>query len=101
MAKIDPDAPVIPIYLAADIADVTMRRLEEYDYRKIICPKRDPGTKTRMYSKHDINKILFIKYLKKRKGITLIGAKLIFQILEKYPGVKDEFFSDYKGEWFT
>jgi DNA-binding transcriptional MerR regulator len=86
MPKIDPDKPLYPIGVVAEIIGVPQRILRAYEEKKVIKPSRT-DTNRRLYSQNDIQKIEYIHYLTYMKKVNLAGVKVIFSLLDK---LKDE-----------
>ena len=82
MAKIDPDKPLFPIGVVADILDVPHQILRKYEDKEVIKPSRS-NTNRRLYSQNDIQKIEYIHYLTSIKRVNLAGVREIFNLLDK------------------
>jgi DNA-binding transcriptional MerR regulator len=82
MAKIDPDKPLFPIGVVADILDVPHQILRKYEEKEVIKPSRS-NTNRRLYSQNDIQKIEYIHYLTSIKRVNLAGVREIFNLLDK------------------
>lgn len=78
----DPEKPMFPISVVADILKVHQRTLRIYDDENILVPNRSPKNR-RLYSFNDIERGKFIQYLTRELGINLAGIKIIFHLLKQ------------------
>jgi len=79
---LDPEKPMFPISVVADILKVHQRTLRIYDDENILIPSRSPKNR-RLYSFNDIEKGKFIQYLTRELGINLAGIKIIVHLLKQ------------------
>src|SRR3989339_147593 len=79
-SSLDPDKPMFPISVVADILKVHQRTLRIYDDETILVPSRSPKNR-RLYSFNDIERGKFVQYLTRELGINLAGIKIIFHLL--------------------
>lgn len=79
-AGLNPDKPMFPISVVADILQVHQRTLRIYDDEQILIPSRSPKNR-RLYSFNDIERGKFVQYLTRELGINLAGIKIIFHLL--------------------
>ena len=79
-AGLDPEKPMFPISVVADILQVHQRTLRIYDDEIILVPSRSPKNR-RLYSFNDIERGKFVQYLTRELGINLAGIKIIFHLL--------------------
>ena len=79
-AALDPEKPMFPISVVADLLKVHQRTLRIYDDEKLLSPSRSPKNR-RLYSFNDIERGNFIQYLTRELGINLAGIKIIFHLL--------------------
>ncbi|MDD3012457.1 MAG: MerR family transcriptional regulator [Candidatus Gastranaerophilales bacterium] len=77
---LNPEKPMFPISVVADILKVHQRTLRIYDDETILVPNRSPKNR-RLYSFNDIERGKFIQYLTRELGINLAGIKIIFHLL--------------------
>ena len=77
---LDPEKPMFPISVVADILKVHQRTLRIYDDENLLVPSRSPKNR-RLYSFNDIERGKFIQYLTRELGINLAGIKIIFHLL--------------------
>jgi len=77
---LDPDKPMFPISVVADILKVHQRTLRIYDDEKILVPSRSPKNR-RLYSLNEVERGKFVQYLTRELGINLAGIKIIFNLL--------------------
>lgn len=79
---LDPEKPMFPISVVADILKVHQRTLRIYDDENILIPNRSPKNR-RLYSFNDIERGKFIQYLTRELGINLAGIKIIIHLLKQ------------------
>lgn len=79
---LDPEKPMFPISVVADILKVHQRTLRIYDDENILVPQRSPKNR-RLYSFNDIERGKFIQYLTRELGINLAGIKIIVHLLKQ------------------
>ena len=70
----DPTRPVYVISVAAQIVAVHPRTLRIYEDVGLIEPARTP-TNIRLYSDHDLRRILWIRHLTQDRGVNLAGVR--------------------------
>ena len=78
----DPGQPVYVISVAASIVRVHPRTLRIYEDEGLLCPARTP-TNIRLYSEHDIRRVLWIRHLTQNLGVNLAGVRVLFELEEK------------------
>ncbi len=76
----DPEKPMFPISIVADLLQVHQRTLRIYNAEEILVPQRSPKNR-RLYSFNDIERGRFIQYLTRELGINLAGIKVISMLL--------------------
>lgn len=79
-ATLDPEKPMFPISVVAEILKVHQRTLRIYDDENLLVPTRSPKNR-RLYSLNDIERGKFIQYLTRELGINLAGIKIISYLL--------------------
>lgn len=79
---LDPEKPMFPISVVADILKVHQRTLRIYDDENILIPSRSPKNR-RLYSFNDIERGKFVQYLTRELGINLAGIKIIVHLLKQ------------------
>lgn len=79
---LDPEKPMFPISVVAEILKVHQRTLRIYDDENLLVPTRSPKNR-RLYSFNDIERGKFIQYLTRELGINLAGIKIISYLLEQ------------------
>jgi MerR family transcriptional regulator/heat shock protein HspR len=82
MPEIDPNKPLYPIGVVAEILGIPQRILRAYEVKEVIKPSRT-YTNRRLYSQNDIQKIEYIHYLTYIKKVNRAGVKVIFDLLDK------------------
>jgi MerR family transcriptional regulator/heat shock protein HspR len=93
----DPTRPVYVISVAARIVAVHPRTLRIYEDVGLIEPARTP-TNIRLYSDHDLRRILWIRHLTQDRGVNLAGVRILFELEERLGARILEALSD---EWTT
>ncbi len=78
----DPTRPVYVISVAARIVAVHPRTLRIYEEEGLIEPARTP-TNIRLYSDHDLRRILWIRHLTQDRGVNLAGVRILFELEER------------------
>jgi len=74
--RIDPDAPVFVISVAAQLAEMHPQTLRGYDRLGLVVPGRSRG-RGRRYSLRDIARLRHIQHLSQVEGINLEGIRRI------------------------
>jgi len=82
MPHVDKDEPVYMIGVAAKICEVHPQTLRLYERLGLIRPKR-VGSKNRMYSQADIERLQKIQRLTQDMGVNLAGVEIILDLLDK------------------
>ena len=82
--EINPEKPLFPISVVADILDVNPRTLRIYEEKGLIKPSRTDGNR-RLYSLRDITLLEYVHYLVQLKGVNAAGVREILSILETLP----------------
>lgn len=95
-AGLDPEKPMFPISVVADILKVHQRTLRIYDDENILVPSRSPKNR-RLYSFNDIERGKFVQYLTRELGINLVGIKIIFHLLSQQK-ISPSKYIDHIGE---
>jgi MerR family transcriptional regulator/heat shock protein HspR len=70
------------ISVAASIVRVHPRTLRIYEDEGLVCPARTP-TNIRLYSEHDLRRVLWIRHLTQHLGVNLAGVRVLFDLEEK------------------
>lgn len=81
--EIKKDTPLYGISVAAKLVGVHPRTLRLYEEAGLICPARTRGN-TRLYSGEDIERLRYICYLTREKGVNLAGVKLLLEMKRAY-----------------
>ena len=77
--RIDPDAPIFVISVAAQLAEMHPQTLRGYDRLGLVIPGRTRG-RGRRYSLRDIARLRHIQYLSQTEGINLEGIRRIIDL---------------------
>ena len=83
------DEPVYLISVAAKICDMHPQTLRMYERLGLVTPVRI-GSKNRMYSDADVEKLKQIQRLTQDMGVNLAGVDIILDLLEKINKIKLE-----------
>jgi MerR family transcriptional regulator/heat shock protein HspR len=75
-SRIDHDAPVFVISVAAQLAGMHPQTLRTYDRMGLVSPRRTPK-RGRRYSARDITKLRLVQRLSQDEGINLEGIRRI------------------------
>jgi MerR family transcriptional regulator, heat shock protein HspR len=86
MTHRDSDEPVYMISIAARLCEMHPQTLRLYERVGLIKPQR-AGTKNRMYSDADIEKLRQIQRLTHDLGVNLAGVEVILALLEQLESV--------------
>ncbi len=77
--EFDPLAPVFPVSVAAQLADMHPQTLRGYDRLGLVVPQRARG-RGRRYSLRDVAKLRHIQHLSQNEGINLEGIRRILRL---------------------
>lgn len=78
-ARIDPNAPLFTVTVAARLADMHPQTLRGYDRLGLVVPQRTKG-RGRRYSPSDIAKLRHVQSLSQDEGINLEGIRRILAL---------------------
>lgn len=87
--KLDADAPIFVISVAAQLADMHPQTLRGYDRLGLVVPGRARG-RGRRYSLRDIARLRHIQYLSQTEGINLEGVRRILALESELEGMRDQ-----------
>ncbi|MFT3860714.1 heat shock protein transcriptional repressor HspR [Micropruina sp.] len=87
--RIDSDAPVFVISVAAQLAEMHPQTLRGYDRLGLVVPKRARG-RGRRYSLRDIAKLRHIQFLSQNEGINLEGIRRILALEDELHAVRGQ-----------
>lgn len=77
--QFDYDAPVFPVSVASQLADMHPQTLRGYDRLGLVVPQRARG-RGRRYSLRDIAKLRHVQRLSQDEGINLEGIRRIIEL---------------------
>lgn len=80
--RINTDAPIFVISVAAQLAGMHPQTLRTYDRMGIVSPRRTPG-RGRRYSPRDVLKLRMVQRLSQDEGVNLEGIKRILALQEE------------------
>ncbi len=92
--------PVYMIGIASRLSGVHPQTLRQYERLGLISPSR-VGTKNRLYSEHDINRVKQVQRLTQELGVNLAGVEIILRLLDDMETIKielEEELTQYKAE---
>jgi MerR family transcriptional regulator/heat shock protein HspR len=81
-SRIDHDAPVFVISVAAQLAGMHPQTLRTYDRMGLVSPRRTPK-RGRRYSARDITKLRLVQRLSQDEGINLEGIRRILSMQDE------------------
>ncbi|MEA4944735.1 MAG: MerR family transcriptional regulator [Propionicimonas sp.] len=87
--RIDPDAPIFVISVAAQLAEMHPQTLRGYDRLGLVVPGRARG-RGRRYSLRDIAKLRHIQHLSQTEGINLEGIRRILELEAELEDVRQQ-----------
>lgn len=87
--RLDPDAPIFVISVAAQLAEMHPQTLRGYDRIGLVVPGRARG-RGRRYSLRDIAKLRHIQYLSQTEGINLEGVRRILTLEAELDGLRHQ-----------
>jgi MerR family transcriptional regulator/heat shock protein HspR len=87
--RLDADAPIFVISVAAQLADMHPQTLRGYDRLGLVVPGRARG-RGRRYSLRDIARLRHIQYLSQSEGINLEGVRRILALESELDGMRDQ-----------
>lgn len=82
--------PVYMIGVAAQLCGVHPQTLRQYERLGLVAPAR-VGSKNRLYSEADIQRVRRIQRLTQEMGVNLAGVELILRLLEEMDEMSREF----------
>jgi MerR family transcriptional regulator/heat shock protein HspR len=80
------DRPLYIISVAAELVNMHPQTLRLYERRGLVCPKRHG--KNRLYSQHDIERLIYIQSLTQELGINLAGVERIIRLQNELDQLK-------------
>lgn len=89
MSRRDENEPVYMISIAARLCEMHPQTLRLYERIGLIKPQRI-GSKNRMYSDADIERLRQIQRLTHELGVNLAGVEVIFSLLEQMDCMRKE-----------
>ncbi|MFP5415564.1 MAG: heat shock protein transcriptional repressor HspR [Actinomycetes bacterium] len=78
-ARMDVDAPLFTVTVAARLADMHPQTLRSYDRLGLVVPERSKG-RGRRYSLRDVARLRHIQQLSQEEGINLEGIRRILDL---------------------
>jgi len=87
--RMDADAPIFVISVAAQLAEMHPQTLRGYDRLGLVVPGRARG-RGRRYSLRDIAKLRHIQHLSQNEGINLEGVRRILALESELDGLRGQ-----------
>jgi MerR family transcriptional regulator/heat shock protein HspR len=87
--RMDADAPIFVISVAAQLAEMHPQTLRGYDRLGLVVPGRARG-RGRRYSLRDIAKLRHIQHLSQSEGINLEGVRRILALESELDGLRGQ-----------
>ncbi len=87
--RMDADAPIFVISVAAQLAEMHPQTLRGYDRLGLVVPGRARG-RGRRYSLRDIAKLRHIQHLSQNEGINLEGVRRILALETELDGLRGQ-----------
>lgn len=87
--RIDPDAPIFVISVAAQLADMHPQTLRGYDRLGLVVPRRARG-RGRRYSLRDVAKLRHIQHMSQVDGINLEGVRRILALEAELEALREQ-----------
>jgi MerR family transcriptional regulator/heat shock protein HspR len=87
--RVDADAPIFVISVAAQLAEMHPQTLRGYDRLGLVVPGRARG-RGRRYSLRDIAKLRHIQHLSQKEGINLEGIRRILALETELDGLRGQ-----------
>ena len=87
--KLDLDAPIFVISVAAQLADMHPQTLRGYDRLGLVVPRRTRG-RGRRYSPRDIARLRHIQQLSQVEGVNLEGIRHILALESELESLRDQ-----------
>ena len=87
--RIDSDAPIFVISVAAQLAEMHPQTLRGYDRLGLVVPKRTRG-RGRRYSMRDIAKLRHIQQLSQNEGLNLEGIRRILALEDELEALREQ-----------
>lgn len=87
--RIDPDAPIFVISVAAQLAEMHPQTLRGYDRLGLVVPGRSRG-RGRRYSLRDIARLRHIQFLSQTEGINLEGIRRILALESELEALQEQ-----------
>ena len=73
------DRPRYMISVAAELAGMHPQTLRTYETKGLVAPARTPGG-TRLYSEHDVERLILIQQLTTKLGLNLAGVEHVLRL---------------------
>lgn len=96
----DRKQPVYMIGVASELCNVHPQTLRQYERLGLVVPAR-VGSKNRLYSEEDIERVRQIQRLTQDMGVNLAGVEIILRLLDDMEQMTSEFeqqMDDYRRE---
>lgn len=85
--RLNPDAPIFAVSVAAELAGMHAQTLRQYDRIGLVVPNRTKSGRRR-YSPRDVNKLRLIQHLSQEEGVNLNGIRRIIEMSNQIDSLK-------------
>jgi len=92
----DRHRPVYMIGVAAELCRVHPQTLRQYERLGLVVPAR-VGSKNRLYSEHDIERVRQIQRLTQELGVNLAGVEIILKLLDDMELLRGSFDDQFQA----
>ena len=89
MTSIPRDEPVFAISIVARMVGLHQQTLRSYERMGLVRPARSPGN-TRLYSQHDVDRLLQVLRLVNDLGVNLAGVDVILRMNRQIEELKQQ-----------
>ncbi|EWS79927.1 transcriptional regulator [Brachybacterium phenoliresistens] len=87
--RLDENAPVFVISVAAELSGMHPQTLRQYDRMGLVSPRRAAG-RGRRYSPRDVVRLREVQRLSQEEGINLAGIKRILELQDQVRDLSDQ-----------
>jgi len=91
----DSKRPVYMIGVASELCGVHPQTLRQYERIGLVKPSR-AGTKNRLYSEEDIERVRRIQRLTQDMGVNLAGVEIVLKLLDELDETRADFEKQFK-----
>lgn len=88
-SRLDDQAPVFVISVAAELSGMHPQTLRQYDRLGLVTPRRTAG-RGRRYSTRDVDRLRQVQHLSQAEGVNLAGIKRILELEDQVAAMAEE-----------